>query len=248
MLFEKLIFTRFVRFVALSNSTGHLVEEYKYDVYGRANTTGSVGNSRFFTGREFDTDTGLYYYRARYYSPAIGRFLQTDPIGYLGGLNIYAYVGNNPFNFIDPLGLDTYKQKRKIGGNAPRPYDTRYAHEFSFTTNPDGTVEHTYGWGNSYRRESIFSPRKTGDWRKDHPDDMKAAQEGLKNGTAVKIGDESMDPYVDKAFRDRVVNDERHAWWPANQCQTENKELVDKATELQNKAEELQNSDKKSNK
>ena len=47
----------------------------------------------------------MYYYRARFYSPEIGRFLQTDPIGYQGGINLYAYVGNNPIILIYPLGL-----------------------------------------------------------------------------------------------------------------------------------------------
>jgi len=64
-----------------------------------------IGNPYMFTGRRFDSETGLYYYRARYYDPYIGRFLQTDPIGYYGGLNLYTYVDNNPVNWIDPWGL-----------------------------------------------------------------------------------------------------------------------------------------------
>jgi RHS repeat-associated protein len=59
-----------------------------------------------FTGRRFDYDTGLYYYRARYYNPYIGRFLQTDPIGYGAGMNWYAYCGNNPIGRTDASGLD----------------------------------------------------------------------------------------------------------------------------------------------
>ncbi|MCP4401559.1 MAG: RHS repeat-associated core domain-containing protein [bacterium] len=48
-----------------------------------------------------------YYYRARIYSPELGRFLQTDPLGYVNGLNLYAYVGNNPASWRDPYGLLT---------------------------------------------------------------------------------------------------------------------------------------------
>ncbi len=75
------------------------------------NTSTTTGRFRF-TGRRLDTNTasgaqpsGLYYYRARVYAPDLGRFLQPDPIGYAGGLNVYGYVGNDPLNLVDPLGL-----------------------------------------------------------------------------------------------------------------------------------------------
>jgi type VI secretion system secreted protein VgrG len=59
-----------------------------------------------FTGREWDKETGLYYYRARYYDPMEGRFISKDPIGFDGGdVNLYGYVGNNPENLTDPSGL-----------------------------------------------------------------------------------------------------------------------------------------------
>ena len=99
--------------IALSNSSGNVVEEYEYDVYGLVSVQSlgqtwdrsQYGNPYLFTGRRWDGDTGLYYYRARMYSPALGRFLQPDPIGYADGMNLYAYVGNNLLNFIDPWGL-----------------------------------------------------------------------------------------------------------------------------------------------
>ena len=91
--------------VVLSDSVGSLAETYSYDVFGQPNSPSSLGNPYLFTGRRFDDETGLYYYRARYYDPYIGRFLQTDPTGYIDSLNLYTYVGNNPVTFVDPLGL-----------------------------------------------------------------------------------------------------------------------------------------------
>jgi RHS repeat-associated protein len=89
---------------ALTNDSGNVVEQITYDAFG--NSSGSAYTRYTYTGREFDTDTGLYYYRARFYDPAVGRFISEDPIGFAGGnVNIYSYVGNNPILFSDPSGL-----------------------------------------------------------------------------------------------------------------------------------------------
>jgi RHS repeat-associated protein len=90
----------------LSGADGNTAVLYEYSVYGQVAASDPNHPNRFmFTGREFDADTGLYYYRARYYHPEIGRFLQTDPIGYGDGMNAYRYVGNGPGRWSDPFGL-----------------------------------------------------------------------------------------------------------------------------------------------
>ncbi len=93
--------------VALSDSDADTVQTYEYSVYGQvaASEPEFLANPYMFTGRRFDLETGLYYYRARYYNPHIGRFMQTDPVGYGAGMNCYAYCGNNPLSRLDPMGL-----------------------------------------------------------------------------------------------------------------------------------------------
>ena len=71
-------------------------------------STGSVTNPFLYTAREFDLETGVYFYRARYYDPSVGRFNSEDPIGFAGGANFYRYGGNDPATKIDPAGLDPY--------------------------------------------------------------------------------------------------------------------------------------------
>jgi RHS repeat-associated protein len=132
----------------MSNDAGTVAEgPYTYDAYGQG--APSTGVPFKYTGRRLDPETGLYYYRARYYSAALGRFLQTDPIGYGAGLNSYSYASHDPTNRSDATGLtdvnlydhpSEVEVYRKIGnrfdipgmytigahGNKSTPYQSAY--------------------------------------------------------------------------------------------------------------------------
>jgi RHS repeat-associated protein len=100
---------------------GVVQNHIKYDSFGNVTAqSNSAARSRFgFTGREFDSETGLYYYRARYYDSVVGRFISEDPISFAGGdANLSRYIGNSPMNGTDPYGLKVEQLLRPL---APKP-------------------------------------------------------------------------------------------------------------------------------
>jgi RHS repeat-associated protein len=91
--------------IKLTDNVGAAFHEYRYDAWGDIEIGTSTVNAAF-TGREWDSEIALYYYRARYYAPTIGRFLSEDPIGFAVGPNFYQYALNWPTSLTDPFGLD----------------------------------------------------------------------------------------------------------------------------------------------
>jgi RHS repeat-associated protein len=158
---------------SLDASSGTLTKA-GYQTYGESSVTS--GTFRY-TGARIDAETnGLYDFRARMYSPTLGRFMQTDPIGYSGGANLYAYVGNDPLNNTDPFGLapgDSYPTADAAAIAALQdinPTSQRYGLEyagrvyqtwfgfgsFSYTSPNEGTAYSSYP-GNSFLAPIIHS-------------------------------------------------------------------------------------------
>ena len=106
--------------IAVSDASGNVVERYQYtdygfpvitDASGNVHTESTIGNRFMFTGREYDSATGLYYHRARHMNPITGRFIDRDPQGKWGDPlsrgNALAYVSSNPYSYVDPFGTTT---------------------------------------------------------------------------------------------------------------------------------------------
>ena len=113
--------------IALVNTNGAVVEQYRYTAWGEVtvlSSNGTVlaasayGNRFTFQGREYSFKTGLYYFRARFYDPVSGRWLSNDPLGIAGGFNQYVFCGNCPTRYRDPFGLckegTTYQPRIQI--------------------------------------------------------------------------------------------------------------------------------------
>ena len=153
-----------------------------------------------FTGREYDTETGLYYYRSRYYSPAIGRFLQRDPIGYLVDINLYRYCYNNPVIFTDPSGLDVIILNDREGAR-------RVGHN-GFAIGNDGTGWDYYsknGRSEGNAREH-YSTKEELLNSKDETKENRTKRDRYDRHVQIKTSpdqDQKMKDYADKHYNER---------------------------------------------
>ena len=132
--------------IATTNDTGAVVNTYAYSPWGECDDM--TGTTFGFQGQRFDHETGLYFMKARFYDPKIGRFLQPDPIGYADGLNLYEFGYNNPNSFSDPLGLAADPNNNPWGTPDPN-----YQPPPGWGEYPYGDPNYTppAGWGNGYQ-------------------------------------------------------------------------------------------------
>jgi len=120
--------------VALVNPSQEVVATYRYDAFGQLlDATGSIENTRLYTGREFEDTSGLYYLRSRYYDPETGRFITPDPFSAIDPVKYdhrYSYARNNPVTVLDPLGLagfwenniDYWETEAQKGAESPNTF------------------------------------------------------------------------------------------------------------------------------
>lgn len=142
---------------AITNAAGVVVEKYAYSDYGCPSLTHSViGNPWLFTGRQWDEESGVYFYRARYYDCEAGRFLQRDPLGYVDGMNLYEFVRSTPLNLVDPFGFIKAK-----AGYRDYYYDPRTKLKTS-----RGLALSVEAWleGTCDQKQCKFVPQPIGDW------------------------------------------------------------------------------------
>jgi len=144
--------------LALTDSTGAVVWQASYSPFGQIQIEADLLSESItarFPGQYADTETGFYYNYFRDYDPEIGRYIQSDPIGLVGGINTYAYVEGNPISFIDPFGLAKSGKTIKVPGttttvridNPHVPGQQRHAHintkgQPTTVINQDGTGSH----------------------------------------------------------------------------------------------------------
>ncbi len=221
---------------ALTDATGSVIERYRYSAFGQPTVLGPDGSPVqvaarqpfAFTGREWEPETGLSFHRTRFLDPTLGRWLSRDPMGEAGGISLYGYVNNNPTNAIDPLGLDTYIVNRWlsaigswVGVESSASRLSIATHTFVVTTNPDGSVNHTYSWGNDANLRG---------WNLDQPLDLLTAQQALSRGQAQHVGADSLDPFIAAAFAQLNKPENEHAnLFVARNCKVEAHKLVSTA-------------------
>lgn len=223
----------------MTDASGNLIARYDYDPFGRRTLVSGTDLADFgFTHFYYDQVSGLWFSRTRAYDPNLGRWLSRDPLEdaeLSQGPNLYTYVFNDPLNNIDPLGLDTYEQNRQLGGNQLRSDYNPISHTFTFTTNPDGSLNNTYSWGNAGDTEG---------WHENAPEDRTAAQAAIDQANNGQLqldrwGNQGLDPYVQQAFDQLNQPDNRHPNGIVTyNCKYEANKLIDLARKLYRAAQQ----------
>ncbi len=172
--------------VSLTDGTGVVQTTLAYESFGQTTVSGTTTNAFQYTGREND-GTGLFYYRARYYSPQLRRFIQEDSIGLSAGINFYAYVGNRPTLATDPFGLFTADVHRQIAARALE-LEGFSADFISRVTNWDQRTDrdyHAFDVNFAHIHGQIQNEDR---WREDVVENWKFIRDQVNEGTEQSLG------------------------------------------------------------
>jgi RHS repeat-associated protein len=211
---------------------GNFVWKWDHDPFGNGAPNQKPGKAPEFVynlrfpGQYYDSETGLFYNMARDYDPKTGRYIQYDPIGLKGGINPYVYVENNPLTLIDPMGLDVYVMNRELSvlGGAALPVDKWVSHALTFTTNSDGSIAHTFSWGNDANLKG---------WNLDQMMDRLAANQALQEGKVLWVAPDFLVPYLMDAFNQLNRPEFEHGnGYLYDNCKVESRKLRAKAWQL----------------
>jgi RHS repeat-associated protein len=177
--------------LALSDTMGTVQTSYTLEPFGNTTVTGSPNTNSFeYTGRELDVGN-LYFYRARYYNPTLGRFISEDPIGFRGGINFYAYVGNNPISRRDPFGLDWLNNLADFSAGAGSVLTFGLTDLVNDATGASSVVNNCSGW------------HKAGEWTGIGLSTAIGGAEGLEEGLDREAGEEWSHWIPDRAKQGR---------------------------------------------
>ena len=176
------------------------------DTVGNATPASSVGNSILFTGREYDAITGTYYFRARTQHPALGRFMQKDPLMYVDGMNDYSYVGNSAINYVDSSGFAKIKavvSVTKAGWKLMEPFAKPYYDMVGRLLNSVWNI------GNKTVKQAV----EKGGWIASF---ALVPQQGAKAAENCEDGMDNTNDFIDN-LKKSVVDDDllfwRNDWW-----------------------------------
>lgn len=223
----------------LVSDTGAVVTHLMYDSYGTVivDTNPSVNTRYRFTGREFDAESGLHYYRARYFDSTTGQFISEDPIGFVGGqTDLYGYVGNSPNRFSDPSGLipwrEGWKELMKVAKDKGKNYLPDDAKQW-LNKNTEQTLQNELDRTDSHlkklheKREKLEEELKTcknKNRRKEIDRQLKNLQNDIKsanNKRGERVGElqrfreinEVLDRWTDDPFTGTMKDMQKAAKW-----------------------------------